>query len=258
VAASGTLPAGRVDVWTRDPAGVDELFVLESVGPPHRTMRELAERLVTDAQGEPLAWRDLPAVDLAAAALFIRSVWIGATIRAEASCPAPGCGGDVEIAFSIDAYLDHHRPRPFRGVSEEEGWFALPRAEVRFKVLTLGELDTAMSDGTASADTLAASCIRPPAPNASTLRRVERALQALAPTLDGMVTGVCPLCGTQVQLWFPPIEFVLDELRGDSAGLFDEVHELARAYHWSEQEILRLDRSRRRGYVELVRTELVA
>jgi hypothetical protein len=48
---------------------------------------------------------------------------------------------------------------------------------------------------------------------------------------------------------------VLAELRDAAVGLFAEVHELALAYHWPEQEILALTRRRRRSYVALVHEE---
>jgi len=254
---AGTLPASRLTVRTREPTGADELFVLECADSPQRAMCKLARRLIADAEGEPLVWADLPAVDLAAAALLIRSVWIGGTIRAEARCPADDCGGESDIAFTVDAYLDHRRPRAYRGASEDDDWYQLSGAGVRFRVPTVADLE-ASAGAVAAAVALASSCIRPAAPDAATLRRVERALQAIAPPLDGVVAGACPLCGANVQLWFSPIEFVLDELAGVSSGLFDDVHELARAYHWGEDEILRLERRRRRGYVELIRAELVA
>jgi hypothetical protein len=37
--------------------------------------------------------------------------------------------------------------------------------------------------------------------------------------------------------------------------LLREVHELARAYHWSEADILRLDRRRRRRYLALLESD---
>jgi hypothetical protein len=253
----GTLPAGGLQVWAREPAGVDELFVLESGGPPRRTIRELVARLVTGLHGEPLDWEAVPAVDLAAAALLIRRLWIGATITADAHCPETGCGGAIDITFSTDDYLDHRRPQPFRGVSEADGWFALADKEVRFRVPTVADLDAALGSVDPAA-ALSASCIRPASAGAAVMRRVERALDRLAPPLEGILAGVCPLCGGSVELWFEPIEYVLAELREEAAGLFDQVHDLARAYHWSEAAILRLHRRRRHGYVALVRAELAA
>jgi hypothetical protein len=246
----GTLPTSGRRVVTGEPAGAEELLVLEGAGSAVETMLALARRLVTGA-GD---WLELPAVDLGAAALLVRRAWLGGTIRTEARCPAAGCGEQIDIAFGIDAYLDHHRPRRFRGVSEPEpGWFELGGTGVRFRVPTVGDLVAAPTP-----QAILERCVDPPSSPASVVRRIERPLAAVAPTLAGGLTGVCPLCGTTVELWFEPVTYVLAELRDAATGLFDQVHELALAYHWSEPAILGLDRRRRLGYVERVRGELVA
>ena len=237
----GTLPASGRRVVTRAPAGADELLALDGAGTPARTMAALAARLVDGVDD----WLALPAVDLAAAALLVRRAWIGPTIRTDAFCPGAGCGAQIDIAFSIDDYLAHHRPRPFRGAAEvEPGVYEL--AGARFRVPTVGDLLAGRL----------LDCIEEEVPPA-TARRIERALEALAPPLAGELAGTCPECGATVELWFEPVDYVLAELRDASAALLQHVHELALAYHWSEAEILALDRGRRTGYVELVREELV-
>lgn len=237
----GMLPASGRRVAVGEPSGAEELLVLESVDAPVETMLALASRLVSGIDD----WRALPAVDLAAAALLVRRTWIGRTIRTDAFCPAPGCGERIDIAFSVEEYVDHHRPRTCRGVAEPEpGVWEL--AGVRFRVPTIGDL----LDGTLG------DCIADGAPRA-VARRIERALHALAPPLAGELAGVCPECGATVELWFEPVDYVLAELREASAALFQQVHELASAYHWSEQAILALDRRRRSRYVELVRDEVL-
>ena len=45
---------------------------------------------------------------------------------------------------------------------------------------------------------------------------------------------------------------MLDELADGADALFREVHALARHYHWSEREILGLELSRRRRYLDLL------
>jgi hypothetical protein len=241
-------------VWAREPVGADELLVHETDRAPVDAMLALVRRLVTDVDGAPVAWNELPAVDLAAAALLVRRAWLGRTIQTEARCPAAGCGEPIDVTFAIDTYLEHRRRRAFRGLTAVDvPWFELERGDVRFRVPTIGDL-TAAGDRAA----LVEQCVQPSRVPAAVLRRVEQALDALAPSLDGALEGVCPVCGAEVELWFAPIEYVLLELRAASASLFTQVHELALAYHWSEPEILGLDRRRRHGYVELVRTDLIA
>lgn len=244
----GTLPTSGRAVVVREPAGRDELVVLDGAGSPVETVLVLARRLVADIDD----WSALPAVDLAAAALLIRRVWIGPMIEADGHCQASGCGERIDITFGIGDYLEHHRPRRPRGVVEgEPGWFTLAGAEVTFRIPTIGDL-------TESPMAALERCVRTVVPAPALLRRIERALEALAPPLAGELAGRCPHCGASVALWFDPIDWVLAELRDASRSLFGQVHELALAYHWSEPAILDLDRRRRYGYVELVRGDLVA
>jgi hypothetical protein len=240
------LPVSGRHLRIREPRGDDELLVLESAGPAARTMLALATRLATAEDGSALDWPALPAVDLGAAALLVREAWLGGTIRTEALCPSAECAEPIDVSFGIAAYLDHHRPRSFRGAVEDgSGWFALTGADVRFRIPLIADL----VGGTL------ADCVRPADLSAAEARRVDRALEAVAPRLDGELTGSCPACGRSVELRFEPISYVIEELRDASSGLFAHVHELARAYHWPEAAILALDRTRRRGYVSLIREE---
>lgn len=246
MSGAALLPVSGRQLRIREPRGDDELLVLERPGSSAQTMLELAARLAAAADGSDLDWPALPAVDLAAAALLVREVWLGATIRTEALCPSADCGEAIDVSFGIGDYLDHHRPRSFRGAVEDgSGWFGLTGSDVRFRIPLIGDLVAgALAD-----------CVRPADVSAVEARRVDRALDALAPRLDGELTGSCPDCGRSVELRFEPIAYVIEELRDASSGLFAQVHELARAYHWSESAILALNRNRRRGYVSLVREE---
>lgn len=251
----GVLPASGGSVMLRDPTGQDELLVLRG-GHSTATVLALAEALATDPAGRPIDWLALPAVDLAAAALLIRGCWLGNAISADAMCPAPECGEPIDVAFDIPTYLEHHRPRRPRAVrADEDGWLTLRGMEVRFRIPTIADLLAALEGG--GGQTLLALCVRPSDPTASDLRRIDRALELLAPRLDGELQGTCPGCGENVELRFEPGGYVLAELRDASAGLYTQVHELALAYHWSEEAILALDRDRRAAYMALIRGEVV-
>lgn len=253
MAMAGVLPASGTWVELHEPTGEDELALLRATGPAAPTMLALVARLASD-QREPIDWPALPAVDLGAAALLMRSDWLGKLIRAEAMCPVAGCGEPIDVPISIPEYLHHHRARPARSASPcEPGWFALSGSEVRFRIPTIADLLARLDGG--SEASLRERCVQPPGLTAAVARRVDRALDALAPRLDGDLSGTCPACGERVGLRFEPISYVLEELREASGGLLAQVHELAFAYHWSEADILRLDRRRRQGYVSMIRGE---
>jgi hypothetical protein len=252
----GVLPASGTRVLLREPTGEDELLLLQGAGSAPATTLALATRLATDPSGEEIDWPALPAVDLGAIALVIRASWLGNTVRTEALCPAAECDEPIDVAFGIAAYLDHHRPRRFRGAVEAEpGWFKLSGTDVRFRIPTIADLLAALEG--AGPATMLERCVLPADPAPPIGRRIDRALDALAPRLDGELEGTCPACGQTVDMRFDPASYVLEELRDAAAGLFAQVHELAFAYHWSEQAILGLGRRRRHGYVTMIRGELV-
>jgi len=84
------------------------------------------------------------------------------------------------------------------------------------------------------------------------------ALDALAARMDEVSPGTevslavaCPACGAE---WRAPLDvpsLVWTETAARARRLLREVDVLARAYHWSEAEILALPTGRRRAYLEL-------
>jgi hypothetical protein len=251
-----SLPVSGIQVGLREPTGRAELIVLEAPGTPTATILELARALVLDAAGNELEWEALPAVDLGALALLLRGAWLGQRINTGTMCPQPGCGESIDVTFSIPDYLAHHSPRRFRGLDPRgNGWFALAGTELSFRIPTIGDLVAAAAEQRGGT-WLSQRCIRSGNGGRDAIRRVDRALSAIAPRLDDHVSGTCPSCGQSVELFFDPVSYVLDELRDVCAGLYADVHELAFAYRWSEESILGLDRRRRHSYVAMVRGEL--
>ena len=195
-------------------------------------MLALATRLISDPAGGAIDWLELPAVELGAAALLIRRAWLGSRIRTEALCPAPECDEAIDVAFGIQAYLEHHAPRPRSAVPRrcEPGWFAL-RGQRSVFAFRRSATSSPSARPTAPRPRSSSAASAPPthpprSPGGSTGRS-----RAVAPRLDGEVSGTCPGCGHAISLRFEPIGYVLEELRAASTGLFAEVHELAASYH---------------------------
>jgi hypothetical protein len=94
--------------------------------------------------------------------------------------------------------------------------------------------------------------VDPPELSRALARRLDRALTALAPSLDGLVGGNCPACGHEVALRFDPLAYTLAELRHAFSAIHLETHSLASAYGWPEETILALPRDRRRRYAAFV------
>ncbi len=250
------LPVSGVVLSVREPAGEDELFLVETTLAPLPAFLELARRIGRTAAGDPLDWTSLSATDIDAAALVIRRSWLGDAIRTDTTCPDPDCGERIDVSFGIEDYIEHHRPRRPRGVTKGpgEGWFTLTGAAVRFTVPTVADLLEATSaDG--SAEWLSAHCVDAAEISSALARRLDRALAALAPSLDDLLGGSCPACGHEVTMRFDPLGYTLTELRTAFSGIYLETHALAAAYGWLEQEILALPRSRRRRYASIIADE---
>jgi hypothetical protein len=86
-------------------------------------------------------------------------------------------------------------------------------------------------------------------------KRIENAMDALAPSLSHEVQGRCPDCGTIIRTYFDVQTYVLHELRDRAASVYQDVHLLAFHYKWTEESILELPRNRRLQYAEMLRQE---
>ena len=250
------LPVSGVALVVREPTGEDEIYVLENTLAPVPAILELAQRVAGTVTGTPLKWASLPATDLDAAALMIRRSWIGEVIRTDAKCPGPGCRERIDVSFGIGDYLHHHRPRRPRSVIEAagEGWLTLTGTSVRFRVPTVADLLAAVSCAQPAAE-LSGRCVDAPELSRALARRLDRALSALAPSLDDLLGGSCPACGYKVTMRFDPLAYTLAELRQAFSGIHLEAHALAAAYGWPETVILALPRSRRRRYASMIADE---
>ena len=257
------LPVSGLPLHVREATGADELIVLEPGWSPVVTLVTLASRLAAGAEGQTLVWEELPAADVGAIALTLRQAWLGDRIRTDARCPSPDCQERMDIAFEISAYLAHHRPRPYPGVTvaPDPGWFELTDegagASASFRLPTIGDLRTALASPDPES-CLLERCVRPASVPVDVARRVSDAMEALAPAVGGTVTMRCPACGGSAELGFDAVSYSLAELRAAAAGLYEEVQLLASAFHWSEEAILALPRSRRARYADLIRKDRAA
>ena len=79
-------------------------------------------------------------------------------------------------------------------------------------------------------------------------QKIDEALDEVSPYVGTMLATACPECRQPQQMEINP--YLLDATRHEA--LFQEVHMLAKEYHWSEREILSLSRERRRLYLRLI------
>jgi hypothetical protein len=84
------------------------------------------------------------------------------------------------------------------------------------------------------------------------LGKVEAALDETDPWADLTLVAECPQCGHRQETALDVPGLVWDEIDSLAHGLLDDVHVLARAYGWSERDILGMSEARRAAYVSRV------
>jgi hypothetical protein len=253
------LPVSGMALSLRSPDGCDDLAILEARGPA--VARALAvlprlAQLVPGATGHTPEWESMTVTDFEVALLALRERLFGQSIACALDCSQPECGQRVEMEFRVEDFVNSVRPHRPRDVQDDArpGWFRLEDTEVVFRLPTVGDQAAVAGSARAGRD-LEELCIKPPGLLARLRARVERAMEQLAPEVSRPIAGQCPHCGQGLSaLLYVPV-LVLDELRRAAVGIYEEVHLIASAYHWSEDSILALPRARRWGYAERVRAQ---
>jgi hypothetical protein len=75
-------------------------------------------------------------------------------------------------------------------------------------------------------------------------------MEARDPQAETLLDFECPECGARWQALFDILAFLWAEIQARARRLLGEVHDLARAYGWSEAVILEMSPVRRRFYLE--------
>lgn len=252
------LPVSGWRVTIQSPTGVEDLLLRESRASDAALALELFGRLVHVEEGSA-DFGGLPGSDGEALLLLLRRATLGESVRAETHCTTSQCGARVDVDFQIGDYLDAQgiRKPKSRMLAEEPGWFRVAGEEARFRLPTCDDLVAIESEGAPYA-ALVRRCIVPAGISSRTRKRLEGAMQAIAPRLSRSLAGVCPECGKAFQFYFDVHSFVLRELRNHAASVYQDVHLLALHYKWPERQILEMPRSRRIQYAELLRDQGVA
>ena len=72
------------------------------------------------------------------------------------------------------------------------------------------------------------------------------------PQAEIIISLGCPNCGKHWELIFDVAHFFWNEIAAQAQRLVYEIDALARAYGWTEREILALPVQRRRTYLEML------
>jgi hypothetical protein len=218
----------------------------------------------------PEVARDLLVADRIYLMLQLRRDTFGDRVRANLTCPWPGCGERVSLDFAISDVPVEAAPQPGPLHSMTLSAAAGGRAgcEVTFR-LPIGadqeELTDLLNDNEGAALTaLLARCIRAIGADSdpdeesiadlSSLARseIEERMRHVAPSVAQTMDARCTECGRAFTAPFDVQRFFLGELRADGARLYQEVHYLAYHYHWAESEIMAMTRDKRQTYIDVL------
>lgn len=230
------------------PSAADVLGIWESGSALHPIDRALLLAAWADPDQAPERLADLPLGSVNQALLRLRRTWFGAPIRAYADCAA--CGERAEL--SLDPAMFAFPPVPAEAGGEIEV------SGVRFRHPNNRDLAAIVdeSDVERAALVLFERCCLERRTGtqfdlASLLTEAEAKLEALDPAAEITLTLACEACGAHWAAPFDVPSLLWDEIEAHAHKLVGDVDILARAYGWTEPEILGLSPRRRATYVAM-------
>jgi hypothetical protein len=174
--------------------------------------------------------------------------WFGAGLEAWAACEA--CGEQLEFEMSTRVLTVQHAA-PAAAES------AVAVGSHRFRLPSSRDVALAAREPTAelaAARLLRICWIGSGEPPSFSDREIEEAGEQLAladPLAEARVRLTCPDCGHEWDDTLDLALFIWAEVEARAKRLLLDVHQLARAYGWTEGEILALSERRRRFYLDM-------
>ena len=191
------------------------------------------------------------------AGLFaLRESTFGSRLTSVATCP--GCGERLELSFDA-SHLSGDGQH-----TEDELSLDVDGYQVCFRVPNSLDLMAAanLKETGAARTLLLEKCIRSAERRGdeitaaqlpeNVVERISARMSEADPQADIQLGLKCPVCSNEWQAAFDIESFFWIEINAWATRILGEVHILASAYGWSEQEILRVSAWRRECYLNLV------
>lgn len=197
---------------------------------------------------DPSVLADLPMGAVHEAVLRLRRAAFGDSIDAHADCPS--CGERLEVRFDVSQLLAMSALPGAAG-----GWSG---SGFRVRLPTTRDLAAIAHERDADRAALAIlerCCTERPesADLTAILPEADAGLEALDPLANVEVAVSCQACSRISRLCLDVTSLVWEEIAAAALAVLGQVHVLARAYGWSEPEILALSPERRAAYLEWAR-----
>jgi hypothetical protein len=185
--------------------------------------------------------------------LQLRRLTFGDQVQAVVPCPA--CNQKMDIDFHLDDVPVERRPQQACSYTLE-----LANRLVSFRLPTGGDQEAVLgATGDVAVEELLNRCVLDDGGDplsAEERQAVIAEMEQLAPQVDLELDLTCPECAERFLLPFDTTAFFFEEMASKGDALLHEIHALAFYYHWSESDILQLERRRRRAYLALLNDSL--
>lgn len=199
-----------------------------------------------DVPPDQLAHLPLGAVN--EALLLLRRALFGPRVQAQVACER--CGEALEIVLSVDELLPASQGTAPTPILRLEGF------ELRLPDSTDLASVAGMADAQAAAAQLLERCCLPRSPGADLSDEIraytEAWLEASDPMADLRLKLNCEACGHERTAALDPASLLWDEVQRSAHHILAQVHALARAYGWTEPQVLALTPQRRSIYLDMV------
>jgi hypothetical protein len=224
------------------------LAVWEAGASADRARRAALLLAVASPEADAALLTRLPVGERNRRLLALRAATFGLELETRAACPA--CAAELEARIAIADLLTGQDGPPVR--------LALPAGEGAIEVRLPGSDDLAAVAGLAplpAAQALLARC-RLDAIEEDPSPELAEAFAALVEAADPLAEIEldlrCQDCGHGFARCLEVVAFLWREVEMQALRLLTEVHTLARAYGWTEREILGLSARRRAYYLQWV------
>jgi hypothetical protein len=229
------------------------LAVWEAGRPQHALDRALTILAAASPGASRDALADLSIGERDARLLQLRALVFGP--RAEGFAECPRCAERVEFPLDTGTLEGRAPSRPAAAPTHHET--EANGSTIRFRLPTSRDLAHVMMapDSSQGLRRLLANCVL--SPNDANLPDeavdgISRAMLEADPQAEITLRLLCPACAYEWELLFDIAEFFWTEIAVQAQSLLREIDVLARAYGWTEREILSLPAQRRQTYLELV------
>jgi hypothetical protein len=242
---SGLTASVLLDVWERGLADrpVQRALHLLACAYPDASFEEL--------KALPIGQRDSRLME-------IREGLFGSRLTCLTACPT--CGEKLEIELDLAQIRS--------GEAAQPGAFThaltIDNFQVQFRLPNSADmlLLAGMADASLARQTLLERCVqqvtRAGVPIAAS-QLPEALIQGIASRMaqidsqaDIQIDLVCPACAQKWSTSFDIVSYLWSEINTWAMRILREVHQIARAYGWSEADILALSPLRRQFYLELI------